>query len=403
MVVRVILLERLDPFLTIIGGYSYNEFIMDLTPLLDQGFEFSTKTPGLNYRFIGTISKDASALYELFANYLGARICVFSDEGDLVWDGLLWETELTIGNNSLGPLTMDWVANYCAVEYSDVLDSNRYALSTYQEDGASFDLFGLIEKILPYGQFTSVAAANAAGRYEANHSVPRLGGNIALPVTGNDLKLRITAVGYWATAGYIKIQSILTTSVTVQNRIKEIVDRTVTRPITISGTPQNYPYLEFFSTDVSLIEGTNLTIIRYTTHVEATSAYFERMVSLGDTSFNTWYVGAEVGSFDGKFPVGYPRVKVWQRPTAVEFFASSQNKAIYDSAGVEVSPFRVRAGNSVQVNGLIPAAFVPQIPIIGDNTFIVQESRYDSRTWTLSVTPEGGDEDVSIIIASMSG
>lgn len=400
---RVLLFQRLQPYLQIITGNQYNDFIMDLTPYLDGGFEFSTKNPGLHYRFTASIGKDSASLYEIFSNYLGCRVVVIDDDGQPCWDGILWETEISVGGNSLGPLTLAWVGNYCAVEYSDILNNNKYAITAYDESGESFDLYGLIERVLPYGQFTSVAATTAAGRYRANHFRPRLSGNIQVPLNSSDASLSITALGYWATSRYLQFKSIIATTVTVQDRIKEIVDRTVTRALTVSGTPQNYPYLEFFSTNTGLIEGTPLSIIRYGMHGETIGNYLERIISLGDASYNTWYIGAEIGNYDGHLPLGYPQVKVWQRPTAVEYTSDVSSGKVYNVSGVPVSPFSVRAGNCIGINGLIPVSNANQLPVFGDNTFVVQETRYNSRTGILSAIPEGGDEDVSIIIARMRG
>jgi len=139
---RVLLFQRLQPYLQIITGNQYNDFIMDLTPYLDGGFEFSTKNPGLHYRFTASIGKDSASLYEIFSNYLGCRVVVIDDDGQPCWDGILWETEISVGGNSLGPLTLAWVGNYCAVEYSDVLNNNKYAITGYDESGESFDLYG---------------------------------------------------------------------------------------------------------------------------------------------------------------------------------------------------------------------------------------------------------------------
>jgi len=265
-------------------------------------------------------------------------------------------------------------------------------------DADSQTRYGIKEQVLSYGQFTSVAANNAVNRYLTNHKQPFVGGSLNIPVGGDNLSVRVTALGYWATTRYRKFQSIVTTTVAAQDRIKEIVDRTV-----FPALPSSTYYLEFFSTDTGLIDGTNLIIARATTHVETVGYYLERVVSLGDTSYNTWYIGAEHGEYHGQFPLGLPRVKVWSRPTSVEFICDVLTGHVTRPGGEPVSPLKIRAGNFVQIRGAVPQGAILSTPLDQLQGFVLSETSYDAGTGVLRGTPEGTDLDVSILLARLRG
>lgn len=373
-----------------------NGYIDDLSKYIDGGIQFSTSIPGLYSKLDMNISTDIVKSFNIFQNYLGNRVVIFDDFGSVAWDGLIWSVELEMGGVSLGPRDLGFVSNYVAVEYSDMLNDGRYGLTAYGTDSDSQNLYGIKEEVPSYGSITAVAAANAASRYLANHANPFLTGSLSIPLSGDNISVRVGAVGYWATANYRKFQSTIVTTTSVQTRITEIVNGSVT-----PAAPGGSTYLQYFSTDTSLIEGTNLTIARASLQTYTVGSYLAKVVSLGDTSFNTWYIGAEAGAYNGAFPVGLPRIKVWQRPTTPEYFVDIAGGTITNVSGAEVSPFAIRAGNFVQFRDLIPSASQLSQPLDQLRGFIVAETTYDSRSGLLTAKPEGADQDVDIILARM--
>lgn len=373
-------------------------FVDDITHLVSRSLSFSTKTPGLYHQLSFDLNRNVQTDFSIFQQYLGYRIVVFDEFNDVAWDGLIWSVEIAMGDHSLGPQDMEFVQNYVVAEYSDILNDNRYAQTAYVADADSQTRYGIKEYVAGLGQFTSVAAENYRDRFIGHHKVPFSSGTINIPVGGDALSVRVTALGFWATTRYRKFQSIIPTITTVQNRIKEIVDRSV-----VPNTPASTYYLQFFSTDTGLIEGTNLNIARASTHVDTIGYYLERVVSLGDTSFNSWYIGAEHGEYHGEFPLGLPRVKVWQRPTAVEFICDVLTGQVMRPGGEIVSPSKIRAGNFVQIRGAVPQGAILSTPLDQLQGFVLSETTFDAGTGVLRGTPEGTDRDLSILLARLSG
>lgn len=370
--------------------------VQDISGLLDGGFTFSTRLPGLHYNFQGSIKGDLSELFGIYQTSIGERLLVFDSWMNLVWDGLIWEVELSFGGISLGPRSISQIGNYVAVEYADILDDRRYALTAYLSDTDSQAKYGIIEQVLPYGNMTSVAADKAVAKYLANHKEPPLGGNFQFPVNSSEASLSITALGFWATANLRKFQRIDTTTDTVNNIINSIVNRTV-----VPNAPASSYYLQYFSTDTSLVGGTNLTIAKFNDHVDSIGAYLAHIVSLGDNSNNVWYIGAEAGSFNGGFPVGLPRMRVWQRPTAPDFVLNIAKGLIYQQGSI-VSPFTIKAGSMVKIQDLSPGN--PESTALDNlRNFVVAETTYNSNTDTISLIPEGSDVEIEMILARMRG
>lgn len=373
-------------------------FVADITPLVSRSLRFSTHIPGIYHQLTFDLNRNLNFDFSIFQQYLGYRIVVFDELNDVAWDGLIWSVEIAMGDHGLGPQDLEFIQNYVVAEYSDILADNRYAQTAYLSDATSQLRYGIKEHVLSLGQFTSVAADNIANRFITNHKTPFASGNINIPIGGDNLSVRVTALGYWATTRYRKFQSIVQTTTTVQNRIKEIVDRTV-----VPNAPASTYYLQFFSTDTDLVGGTNLTIARASTHVDTVGYYLERVVSLGDTSFNTWYIGAEHGEYHGQFPLGLPRVKVWTRPTVVEFVCDVLSGQVTRPGGEVVSPLKIRAGNFVQVRGAVPQGAILSQPLDQLQGFVLVETSYDAGSGILRGTPEGTDRDVSILLARLAG
>lgn len=372
-------------------------YVEDISTRISGGVSFSTRVPGLYYQLEFSIDGTISALMDIYQNWLGNRIVVFDDYGGIAWDGLIWSMEIDFGGVSLGPRDLDFIANYVAVEYSDVLNSNNYALTSYASDIDSQAIYGIKEEVLPYGSMTSSAAAKALSRYISDHKQPFTGGTFAFPPAGDSVSLRITALGFWATTRYRKFQSIITTTTTVKTRIQEIVNRTVT-----PAAPGTSYYLQAFSTDVGLIDGTNLVIARANLHVDSIGSYLEHIVSLGSDSNQVFYIGAEHGNWNGELPLGAPRVRVWGRPTAPEFYCDIATGLVRDNAGQIISPFRIRAGTFVAVTGLSPNAnYLNTLDQI--RGFIVSETSYDDSRGIISMKPEGTDQGIEMILARMRG
>lgn len=375
-----------------------NPAVVEDLSLLCDSLEFSTALPGLNDRASVGVSNSASDVFIRFLTYLGRRIVIYDDNNEAAWDGLIWSIEADLGGHTLGPKDLGSVWNYVLVEYADMLDSNKYAQTAYISDLNSQALYGIKEQILPYGEMTSSAATKAVNRYSVNHADPFISGNLSIPLSGNSLGLKINAVGYWATTHYRKFQSALTTTCTVQTRIQEIVNQTVTPAL-----PASSKYLEFFSTETGLIEGTNLTIARATLHVETAGSYLQRIVSLGDNSNNTWYIGAETGEEYRNNPmvIGAPRMKVWSRPSVPEFFVSARDGKVFSKSGQPVHPSKVRAGNYIQLIDVLPQMLQTSQWLDRVRGFILAETHYDAIRGSLSGRPEGQDSDVDMILARM--
>lgn len=367
-------------------------FVDDITKFVGQSLRFSTRVPGLYYQLDLTITADFPLLMFGYDNYLGHRIVVM-DSGQIVWDGLIWSLGISIGDSSLGPRDLNFVWNYVVVEYSDILNDGRYALTSYISDADSQARYGIKEQVLPYGSMTSVAAARARDAYSLSHKQPFVGGTFSFPPSSEETSLRIGALGWWATTRYRKFQSIVTSLQNVIDVIKNIVNRTV-----VPNLPASTYYLQMFSTDTSLIEGTNLQIARATFHYDAIGSYLEHIVSLGDNSNNIWYIGAEHGNYNGRFPLGAPRVKVWQRPTSPEFTLDMSTGKVW-RGGADVSPYMIRAGNFVKVVNFAPSG----MPIYQSRSFVVAQTDYDASRGVIGLTPEGTDQQVEIILARMSG
>lgn len=373
-----------------------NALISELSPGVDGGFSFSTRLPGLYYNFQGNLKGDLDQLFDIYQSCLGNRLVVFDEYGEFVWDGLIWDTELSFGGTSLGPRSMSQIGNYVVVEYADILNDRRYALTAYVSDTDSQTKYGVIEQVLPYGNMTSVASDKALAKYLANHKEPPLGGTFAFPVSSNEAAISITALGFWATTNFRKFQRFDVTTDTVNNIINSIVNRSV-----VPNAPASTYYLQYFSTDTGLVEGTNLTIAKFNDHVDSIGAYLAHVTSLGDNSNNVWYIGAELGSFNGNFPIGLPRVKVWQRPTSPSFYLNMARGLVYQGGSI-VSPFSIKAGTMVRIQDLAPSN---PLSTTLDNlrSFVVAETTYNSDTNILSMTPEGSDEEVNMILARMRG
>lgn len=373
-----------------------NQFVANLTDDIGSTLNFSTKIPGIFYRLSCTLNADLPILMRAYEDYLGYKIIV-THLGKIVWEGIVWSTELDLGGFSIGPRDLGFVANYVTVEYSDLLNDGRYALTTYLSDTDSQAKYGIKEAVMPYGGMTSSAADKATAIYLANHKNPYAGGRLSFPPSSDQASLRIECLGYWATTRFRKFQSLITTTTTAQTRIQEIVNRTV-----VPATPGTSYYLEFFSTDTSLIEGTNLTIARATLHVDTIGSYLERVVSLGDNSNGVWYIGAEHGDYSGNLPTGSPRVKVWARPTTVEFFLD-MSKGIVRQGAVPVSPMMIRAGNFVKITNFSPIGIQVGSDFDQLRGFAVSQTEYDDSRGTVTLTPEGTDVGIEMILARMGG
>lgn len=374
-----------------------SSYIENVSERISGGVSFSTRVPGLYYQLEFAIDDTISVLMDIYQNWLGHRIIVFDDYGGIAWDGLIWSMEIDFGGVSLGPRDLDFIANYVAVEYSDVLNSNNYALTSYTSDIDSQATYGIKEEVLPYGSMTSSAASKALSRYIADHKQPFSGGTFEFPPTGDSASLRITALGFWATTRYRKFQSAITTTTTVQTRIQEIVDRTV-----VPAAPGTSSYLQAFSTDISLIGGTDLVIARANFHVDSIGSYLEHIVSLGSDSNQIFYIGAEHGNWNGQFPIGPPRVRVWGRPTVPEYHCDIMTGLVRDNSRQVVSPFKIRAGTFVTVSGLAPnATYLNTLDQL--RGFIVSETSYDDSRGIISIKPEGTDLGVDMILARMKG
>lgn len=356
----------------------------------------NTALPGLYAGCSLDVGMDFVRAMDMFRKYVGVRLVVSLDNGKIVWDGIVWSMEIDLGGYTIGPRDVGSVWNYVAVEYTDVLNNNAYSLTSYVSDLVSQATFGIKEQLVSIGGATSVAAGKAVQKYINDHANPFSSGSLSVPVSGSSVTLKINGSGWWATTHYRKFQSIVTTTATVQARIQEIVNRTV-----VPAAPASTYYLQFFSTDTGLIEGTDLVVARATLHVDSIGNYLARTVSLGDNSNNVWYIGADVGSIQ---ELTLPKIKVWKRPSFPTFLVETTSGKIHRADGQLVHPAEVRAGDYVQIVDLDPRGrSTPggwQDRISG---FILESTSYDIFSGTLTGKPEGQDIELNMIIARMGG
>lgn len=367
----------------------------DLTTKADS-CQFNTSLPGL----YGGCSLDVGMGFvramDMFKKYVGVRLVISLDNGKVVWDGLVWSMEIDLGGYTIGPRDLGSVWNYVVVEYTDLLNASTYSLSPFASDLPSQVTYGIKEQAVSIGGATSSAAAKAVQRYIDDHSQPFTSGSLSIPISGNGVTLKINGTGWWATTHYRKFQSIITTTATVQARIKEIVNQTV-----LPSLPAASVYLQFFSTDTGLIEGTDLVIARATFHVDSIGNYLARIVSLGDNANDTWYIGADSSTIN---ELTLPKIKVWKRPSYPNFFIETSSGKVHRADGSIAHPAEVRAGDYVQITDLDPQGrSVPtgwQDRISG---YILENTSYDVMTGALTGKPEGQDIALNMILARMGG
>ena len=370
--------------------------LADLTPLLHND-RFSTAVPGLYRQWSAEIGEDIVEMFHWFEERLGCRLIVWANEEgeECVWDGLLWNVRLSFGGTGLTRSLGD-VHNRVAVEYSDLLNNNRYSLTAWANDADSQDTYGIKEHVLSPGGLTAAMAVNVRDTFAGVHATPVVGATIGIPVNQAGMRLSVSALGYWATLRYRLYQRLVTTTATVQAILEDIVDTTIAPAY---GTS----YVEFLDpADLSLIGGTNLNITQYEDNANPIQDYIQHVVSLGDNSQNIWYVGVETGRRQG--PVWtLPRLRVWQRPETPDFIVSLADTLCQDAGGAARSILAIQAGMMVLIRDLVPDAASLSTPLDQLRGFVLTETEYNAQTGELRGTPEGSDAPLSLLLARMEG
>lgn len=133
--------------------------------------------------------------------WLGDRLEIYNDAADLVWYGVLWDLDITLGNVVFS-LTLDSVSNRVAVTYpyQNADGSVESRTTDWAEDATSIERYGVRE--LLYGMPESFSRSAETVR---DQLLERL--KTAAPVIstqgGAEYGAKLTAMGVWYKAGSV--------------------------------------------------------------------------------------------------------------------------------------------------------------------------------------------------------
>lgn len=227
-----------------------------------------------------SIADDRISMDEWIERGVGRHIQVFNSAGNICWEGFVNSVDAKLGAQSItiGPL-MD-VGNRVSVSYAEITSLDPFivgqdTITTIAENVNSQDKYGVIEKVLSGGRLTSTEANLIRDTFLKERAFPETSSEITIGGGSGQPTLTLNCLGYWYWTNAYVFNDTGITTVTVDNRIAQI----------IGSNPNTDMYLS------ASIQTNNSIVPEYTNEDKLAMAHLKELLALGGANDQRYTLG----------------------------------------------------------------------------------------------------------------
>ena len=277
-------------------------------------------------------ARDLSECVE-WMNNLGASVVVSDPEGRTVWEGLLFDVDVTFGRKTAA-VSLDDVANSVRVKYA--ADSGAQAASSDVTSAASIARYGTKMRAINFSTSTAAAAAARAAVVLSQTAWPRSkqAGGTETGAGGGGASITLQFRGWWHTLDWLLLSSASTTTTQTSAQVATLL-------AAYNSTNA------FFSTSTAKITATGVSDTEY---VESETTYAEQIPKLlasGNSSSQRVVFGV--------YETRALTVEPWAgaTPSTITYYESDRDQVIRDAYGNIVEPWSLRPNAMAQLVDLV--------------------------------------------------
>ena len=266
-------------------------------------------------------------------NNLGASVVVVDPEGRAVWEGLLFDVDVTFGRKTAA-VSLDDVANSVRVKYA--ADSGVQAATSDVTSAASIARYGTKMRAINFSTSTATAAAARAAVVLSQTAWPRSkqAGGAETGAGGGGASITLQFRGWWHTLDWLLLSSSSTTTTQTSAQVATLL-------AAYNSTNA------FFSTLTAKITATGVSDTEY---VESETTYAEQIPKLlasGNSSSQRVVFGV--------YETRALTVEPWAgaTPSTITYYESDRDQVIRDAYGNIVEPWSLRPNAMAQLVDLV--------------------------------------------------
>ncbi len=266
-------------------------------------------------------------------NNLGASVVVVDPEGRAVWEGLLFDVDVTFGRKTAA-VSLDDVANSVRVKYA--ADSGVQAATSDVTSAASIARYGTKMRAINFSTSTATAAAARAAVVLSQTAWPRSkqAGGAETGAGGGGASITLQFRGWWHTLDWLLLSSSSTTTTQTSAQVATLL-------AAYNSTNA------FFSTLTAKITATGVSDTEY---VESETTYAEQIPKLlasGNSSSQRVVFGI--------YETRALTVEPWAgaTPSTITYYESDRDQVIRDAYGNIVEPWSLRPNAMAQLVDLV--------------------------------------------------
>jgi hypothetical protein len=269
-------------------------------------------------------------------NQLGASVVVSDPEGRTVWEGLLYDVDVSFGRKTTA-VSLDDVANSVRVKYS--ADSGAQAATSDVTSAASIARYGTKMRAINFSTATAAAASARAAVVLSQIAWPRSkqSGGAETGSGGGGASITLQFRGWWHTLDWLLLSSSSTTTTQTSAQVATLL-------AAYNATNA------FFSTSTANITATGVSDTEF---VESETTYAEQIPKLL-ASGNSSSQRVVFGVYEGRALTVGPWAAA--TPSTITYYESDRDQVIRDAYGNVVESWALRPNAMSQLVDLVEPA-----------------------------------------------